>query len=110
MSKNYTFEGVKSLRLVVKPNYKKHIEVTDGEGLAHSEVRHHILRAEWHGIGTETTGAKKHGFTFINDGPEQVNEFTPKEVHERAKELFHPVIVQKLKELYIDLINEDLEG
>jgi hypothetical protein len=100
MAKDYSLDKIKNLNGVIKLNYKTH----EGDP---PELKYYIVRLEWHGKAVNS-GASKKSMVHINDGTPQDTEYTPKQIYQRVKTIFGNGIANKLKELYLDLIDDDI--
>lgn len=100
MAKDYTLTSITDLFGRIIFNY------IDGYD-SNNEPKYHVARLEWHARGVNG-GAEKRGTDFINLGASQSTPFTPQEIYTAVKNNLGTVPANKLKDLYIELINDDI--
>lgn len=100
MSKNYTLDKVGNVFGRIVFNY---IDGYDPENVP----SYYVVRLEWHAKALNG-GAEKKSVSHINVGTSQSVPFTSKEMYTAIKTHIGNVAANKLKDLYADLINDDI--
>lgn len=102
MSKQYTLSSIDDLNARIKFNYT---EGTD----ENENPLYYIIRIEFAGTGVNG-GAIKSSTSGLNIGNSQITKFTPQEIYTKLKQSMGNAIANKLKDLYIDLIDDDISA
>ncbi|MCP4651149.1 MAG: hypothetical protein GY853_13870 [PVC group bacterium] len=99
MSKRYDLDRIDKLfgRIIFN-----HDEI-DEDG----NVVYYIIRVVFFGHAVNG-GAKKDGVAGINDGSPSTVKFTGKQIYQRLKQIMPLSVANLLKELYLDLIDDDI--
>jgi len=102
MAKNYTLDSVENLIGRIKFNHQEGVD-EDNNSL------YYIIRIEFVGRGVNG-GAVKTSTEGLNIGNPQTEKFTPKEIYTKIQQSMGNAIANKLKDLYLDLIDDDISA
>jgi len=98
MAKQYTLTDINNVHFTIIPN---------SEVVVNGFVRYYILRLEVHGTATNG-GASKPGVEFVNVGSPSDTKFTAQQIYTRITQISSTAIANTMKNLYLDLIGDDI--